>query len=149
MASAWRRAFGGFHSALYRTSGGRVGGSIDGLSVLLLTTTGRRSGRPRRTPLLYVDDGDGYALAASYAGADRHPAWYHNLVAEPEVTVRIRNETKRMRATEADEPDRTRIYEQLKRASKQYARYEAKTDRRIPVVLLRDVAQAEPDSSAA
>ena len=69
VTSAWRRAFGGFHSALYRTSGGRVGGSFDGLSVLLLTTTGRRSGRPRRTPLLYVDDGDGYALAASYAGA--------------------------------------------------------------------------------
>lgn len=120
----------------------RTAGAVDGLPLALVTTRGRYSGKRGTVPLLYVEDGDGIALAASHAGSNVHPAWYHNLVAEPDVTVEVGGARKQMRASLASEPDRTRIYEAFKRRSTRYARYEAKSARTIPVVRLHEPADA-------
>ena len=133
---------GALRSSAARLGRLRMAGSVDGLPLALVTTRGRYSGKHGTVPLLYVEDGDGIALAASHAGSNVHPAWYHNLVAEPEVTVEVGGARKQMRASLASEPDRTRIYEAFKRRSTRYARYEARSARTIPVVRLHEPAGA-------
>ena len=97
------------HIALYRRTGGKLGGRYRGSPVLLLTTTGRRSGQRRTMPLLYIDDGNRKVVAASYLGAAHHPAWYHNLLAQPEVTVQAGSSVQPMRAEVADPAERARV----------------------------------------
>jgi len=120
----------------FRANEGRVGGHWEGRDLLLLTTTGRRSGRPHTTPMVYMRDGDRLLVYASKAGAPEHPDWYLNLVADPDVTVEVGAE--RYRATAAplgpDERDR-RFAEQAERFPA-FAEYQAKTERVIPVVAL-------------
>src|SRR5262245_62487452 len=89
------------HSAIYRLSGGRVGGRLSGMPMLLLTTRGRRSGRERTLPLLYVADEKGWVVVASNAGDDRHPAWWLNLRARPEARVQVGRERCAVRARRA------------------------------------------------
>ncbi|MGH8972651.1 MAG: nitroreductase family deazaflavin-dependent oxidoreductase [Acidimicrobiia bacterium] len=124
------------HIALYRSTGGKLGGRFRGSPALLLTTTGRRSGKPRTNPLLYIDDGSRKIVVASSGGADKHPAWYQNLVAHPEVTVQAGPAVQRMRAEVADPEERARLWPPLVAMYPTYDDYQAKTERQLPVVVL-------------
>src|SRR3954451_12418316 len=98
------------HCALYRWTGGKVGGRLAGCPVLLLTTTGRRSGKQRTTALLYLADGDRLVVVASRGGDDLSPAWYHNLHANPGVTVQTGRNARPMRAATTSEAERERLW---------------------------------------
>ena len=136
MPNVMERAFAGLHKGIYRASGGRLMGSFDGMPVLMLTTTGRKSGKARTTPLMYIEENGTYAVVGSAAGRPQHPAWFLNLQASPEASVRIGKETRRVRARVADEAERDRLFGAFKTTAKRYAGYEQKTDRRIPVAIL-------------
>lgn len=121
----------------FRANEGRVGGPFEGAPVLLLHTTGARSGKERVNPMMYLDlDGRRYVFA-SKAGADRHPDWYHNLVAHPEVTVEAGAETYRAAAQPLEAEERDLVYAEQVRRYPQFGEYQQKTTRRIPVVELR------------
>ena len=122
--------------AEYRATGGRVTGRFAGRPLLLLTTTGARSGRPFTTPLNYSVDGDRLVVIASKGGSSSHPDWYHNLVANPEVTVELGAERFRARASTAEEPERTRLFEQQAAQMPFFAEYQRQVARQIPVVVL-------------
>jgi deazaflavin-dependent oxidoreductase (nitroreductase family) len=124
------------HRELYRRSGGRIGGQVGKLHHLLLTTTGRKSGQPRTTPLNYRTDGDRIILVASWGGDDRAPQWYQNLVANPEVTVQIGSETRRMLASTASPEEKPRLWALMTAGYPGYDGYQRKTEREIPVVVL-------------
>lgn len=121
---------------LYRATGGSVGGSHGGAPVLLLTTMGRRSGKARTTPLLYLADDGALVVVASYGGAPKHPAWYLNLSANPEVEVQIRRDTERRQARTASAEERARLWPRLVAMYGSYAAYQKRTVREIPVVIL-------------
>lgn len=110
-----------------------------GVNDLLLTTRGRRTGRLRRTALVYARDGDRYAVVASNAGADRHPAWYLNLVTNPDVTVQIGAETFIATARTASGSERTRLWRLMVASTPAYQAYQDGTSRTIPVVILERV----------
>ena len=121
----------------FRANGGKVGGQFEGAPLLLLHTTGARSGAERINPMMYQDLGDGrVAVFASKAGADTNPDWYHNVVAHPEVTAEIGTATRSFRARVAAGDERSTIWERQKAAYPGFADYEAKTSREIPVVVL-------------
>lgn len=120
----------------FRANGGRVGGQFEGAPVLLLTTTGARSGRPHTTPMMYLPEGDRIYVFASKAGAPTNPDWYHNLKANPAVTVEIGDETVTARAEELTGPERDRVYAEQSARYPGFAEYQEKTSRVIPVVEL-------------
>ena len=124
------------HRALYQLTGGRVGKRLVHNDMLLLTTTGCRTGRPHTVPLLYLRQGETLALIASYGGRDRHPAWYLNLVATPEVEVQVRQQRFKARARTADPEERAAWWPKAVSAYGDYAVYQTRTDRVIPVVLV-------------
>jgi deazaflavin-dependent nitroreductase family protein len=130
------RILGGLHRSVYRLTGGKVGARIVNLPVLLLTTTGRKSGKPRTQPLTYARTADGYAVIASKGGAAQHPYWYLNLRANPLAEVRIGRETQQVRAREAEGDERERLWRELADVHSGYDRYALKTSRRIPVIVL-------------
>ena len=127
---------GRVNAALYKASGGKMGGSMKGAPILLLTTTGRKTGKSRTNPLLYLTDGDALVIVASVGGAPTHPVWFLNLKANPDVEVRIGNEKEKRRAREATPEERERLWPQLVAMYAGYAQYQQKTTRTIPVVLL-------------
>jgi deazaflavin-dependent oxidoreductase (nitroreductase family) len=127
------------HASLFRATGGKVGGRLVGSPVLLLVTTGRKSGLQRTTPLLYLDDGDHHVIVASNGGAAKHPVWWLNLRANPEATVEIGGRKTRVRATEAQGEERARLWRRLVLMYGPYESYRKKTDREIPVILLEPV----------
>jgi deazaflavin-dependent oxidoreductase (nitroreductase family) len=130
------------HVALFRASGGRLGGRFRKIGpVLLLTTTGRKTGKQRTTPLLYVEDGERYVIVASVGGAPKHPAWYLNLVDNPEATIEIGTRTIAVRANTAAPEERARLWELATEMYPGYDRYQAKTTREIPVVVLAPAAR--------
>ena len=121
----------------FRANAGRVGGHFAGAPLLLLHTTGARTGRERINPMMYQDLGGGaVAVFASKGGAPTHPDWYRNLVAHPDVTAEIGTGTRRCRARVAEGDERERIWTKQKREFPNFAEYESKTDREIPVVVL-------------
>ena len=120
----------------FRANAGKVGGNFAGAPLLLLHTVGARSGHPHVNPLMYQDLGGPVAVFASKAGAPSNPDWYHNLLANPEVSAEIGSETHRFRARVAAGDERDHIWEKQKRDYPGFADYEAKTDREIPVVIL-------------
>lgn len=125
------------HVALFRASGGRIGGRLRGnLPVLLLTTTGRKSGRQRTTPLLYVQDGEEYAIVASVGGAPKHPAWYLNLGDNPDAGIQIGPRRIAVSARTATAEERSRLWRLATEMYAGYDRYQARTTREIPVVVL-------------
>ena|SRR5260370_23725421 len=125
------------HVALFRLSRGRIGARIGkGLPVLLLTTTGRKSGKRRTTPLLYVEDGERYVVVASVGGAPKHPAWYLNLQADPTATVEVSRRRLTTQAETAGPEERARLWRALTAMYPTYDAYQAKTTREIPVVVL-------------
>lgn len=125
------------HRTVYRLSGGRLlSTSGSAMPVLLLTTTGRKTGQPRTWPLNYMPDGDALVIVASNRGHARHPAWYLNLTAQPVVRIQRGGKTQRAMARMATPEERARLWPQLVRLEPLYAQYERDTTRAIPVVML-------------
>ncbi|MDF3043513.1 MAG: nitroreductase family deazaflavin-dependent oxidoreductase [Thermomicrobiales bacterium] len=120
----------------YRANGGKVSGMFAGAPLLLLTTTGARSGQPRVAPLAYTTDNDRLVVIASKGGAPTHPDWYHNLRANPEVTVEVGTESFPARATVVEGAERQRLFDQMAAQMPNFAEYQRNTTRRIPVVVL-------------
>jgi deazaflavin-dependent oxidoreductase (nitroreductase family) len=125
----------------FRANGGEVGGPFEGAPLLLLHHVGARSGEQRISPLVYLADGGRYVIFASKGGAPTNPAWYHNIKARPDVTVEVGTETIRARAEEVTGPERDRLYRVQATERPNFAEYEQKTDRVIPVVALIPVEQ--------
>jgi deazaflavin-dependent oxidoreductase (nitroreductase family) len=123
----------------FRANQGRVGGGFTGAPMLLLTTTGRRTGERRTNPMMYLADGDRLLVFASKGGAPTHPDWYRNLVANPSVTVEVGTETYPAHAVVLKGEERDRLYAEQSARYPGFGDYQRKTDRIIPVVaLLRD-----------
>lgn len=131
------RVLTGAHEAIFRLTGGRVFGDALGMTVIMLTTTGRRSGA-RRTVMLTapVHDGDTFVLVASYGGDDRDPAWFGNLVANPDVEVVTRGAHRQMRARIATPTEKHELWPRVIAAYRGYERYQERTARDIPLVIL-------------
>jgi deazaflavin-dependent oxidoreductase (nitroreductase family) len=130
------RILGRLHTIVYRATGGKVGGGMGKARVLLLTTTGRKSGQPRTQPLLFARAGNGYVLIASKGGAEHDPLWYRNLQATPTAEVQIGRKKERVRARDAEGEERERLWRALADLYPGYDKYAQKTSRTIPVVLL-------------
>src|SRR5579862_6885456 len=126
----------------FRANGGKVGGSFTGAPLLLLTTTGAKSGKLRTNPVMYLADGDRLLVFASKAGAPTNPDWYHNLVANRSATVEVGDERYDVNATVLTGEERDRWYARQAELYPGFAEYEAKTTRTIPVVALARVAGA-------
>jgi deazaflavin-dependent oxidoreductase (nitroreductase family) len=125
------------HKAIFKASKGRLLGRGAGMPVLILTTTGAKSGKKRESMLTSpLVDGDRVMLVASYGGDDRNPAWFHNLKADPDVEVTMGGRTRAMRAKVADAGERAELWPRITGAHKNYAGYQRRTDREIPVVIL-------------
>ena len=125
------------HQWLYENTDGRIGATLGGRPMLLLRTVGRRSGRPRTAALLYVRDGKAYAVIASKGGAPQHPGWFHNLTAEPNVEIQVGRERIPVRARIAEPEERSRLWARADEVNQgQYAVYQSRTNRLIPVVVL-------------
>lgn len=132
-----RRAFGA-HKFLYRATRGVIGHRIPGVPapMLLLDHVGAKSGKRRTAPLLYIPDGDQVAIIASKGGHPRHPAWFHNLRANPDTTIQVGSERRAVRARVAAGDERARLWRRAVELWPQYADYQARTEREIPVVVL-------------
>ena len=124
------------HRLIYSASGGRVGRRIAGMPVLLLTTTGRKTGKPRTSPLSYFEDDGAIVLVASYGGRPHNPAWFANLVAAGEGEVTIGRERRQMHARPATPEERARLWPRIVETYDGYAKYQAKTAREIPLAIL-------------
>ena len=136
---AWpllRRVMGG-HTAVYRATGGRIGHQFPGSPpMLLLDHVGAKSGQKRTTPLVYVKDGENLVLVASKGGNPKNPAWFHNLRANPETTVQVGAEKRRVRAHVANEEERARLWPKAVGTYGGYHDYQERTEREIPLVVL-------------
>src|SRR5436853_6922678 len=136
MANAMQRVLGSLNRAVYRASGGKLGGTMKGAPILLLTTTGRKSGKPRTMPLLYLEDDGRLVVVASSGGSPGHPAWFLNLRENPEVEVEIGRERRTMSARTATPEERERLWRQVVAMYNGYDSYQRKTSREIPLVIL-------------
>src|ERR1700712_2495148 len=123
------------HVALYQRTNGRLGAKLLWFPAALLTTTGRKSGEPRTTATLYLRDGAKVVLPASFGGRDRHPMWYLNVKANPEVQVQVRDEHLRMTARDATDEERRRYWPVLIKMYPPYKGYRDAADRVIPLVV--------------
>jgi deazaflavin-dependent oxidoreductase (nitroreductase family) len=128
-----------------RTNGRVTTGPMAGRRLLILTTTGARSGEPRETVVTFSRDGDHYVIAASKSGAPVNPGWFHNLVAQPEVVVEVEGERFAARATVISGEERDRLFEQHAAERSIFREYEARTSRVIPMVLLDRIAPTPPE----
>ena len=127
----------GAHTAIYKWSGGRIGHKVPGLPpMLLLDHVGAKSGQARTSPLLYVLDGRNVVLVASKGGYPRNPAWFHNLMANPDTEVQIGTERRRVRARLARPEERPRLWRKAAEAYPSYDDYQERTEREIPLVVL-------------
>lgn len=131
-----KRYFSLLHVPLYRLSGGRIGGSFRSIPISLLTTTGRKSRKQRTWPLLSFPDEDRYVLIASNWGQDHHPAWLLNLRADPRATLQVGSRKTAVTAQEVAGEERDRLWRIAVEAYPGYARYQQRTGREIPVVVL-------------
>ncbi|WAJ45361.1 nitroreductase family deazaflavin-dependent oxidoreductase [Mycobacterium sp. Aquia_216] len=121
----------------FRANHGRIGGQFEGAPVLLLHSTGARSGEERVSPMMYLADGDRYLVFASAAGADRNPAWYWNLISNPDASIEVGDEHLNVHADELKGADRDEKYAEQAKRYPGFAEYERKTNRTIPVISLR------------
>jgi deazaflavin-dependent oxidoreductase (nitroreductase family) len=126
---------------LYQVTGGKFGGAMQGLQVLLLTTTGRKTGKSRTTPLGYFEHNGGYVIIASNAGFDTHPAWFHNLRSNPQVTLQVKDRQQAAIAEPAGPELRKQLWARLVELAPGYRAYEKRTTREIPIVILRPVSE--------
>ena len=128
----------------FRANGGRVGGPFADTPLLLLHTRGAKSGEPRIHPLAYITDGASVIITAPNGGRDQHPAWYHNVLVDPNVAVEIGSERFQARAVIAQEPERTRLYAKMVERHPGFAEFERATSRTIPVVILARAVGGAP-----
>jgi len=124
------------NTALYRLSRGRIGGRFDAAPVLILHHRGRRTGERRTTPLIYLEDGPALVIVGSMGGSPTHPAWYLNVKADPDVAVEIRGTTRSVRAREADDAERERLWPALLEMWPAWQDYTTRTSRKFPVLIL-------------
>lgn len=124
------------HPKVYRWSGGRIGGSMRGIPILLLTTTGRRSGQQRTKALMYISQENNFVVAASFLGSEQHPAWWLNLMTNPNATVQIDGASFAVKAREAEGEEREALWNAFVEMMAEYDDYQALTSRRIPIVVL-------------
>jgi F420H(2)-dependent quinone reductase len=129
----------GVHAGVYRATGGKLFGRMGKSPILLLNTVGRKTGRKRSSPLLYVMDGEDFVIIASKGGAAAHPAWYLNLRANPEATVEIGDREVRVEAEVADPEEKARLWQKMVKMYPTYNDYQRKTEREIPLLILRPV----------
>jgi proline iminopeptidase len=129
--------YGPEHVRRYQETDGEEGFTWkEGSTILLLTTTGRKTGTPSTTPLIFDFDGDNPVIVASQGGAPEHPGWYRNLVKNPHVEVQVKGERFPATARDAEGDERDRLWKQMNRMWSHYDEYQTRTDRRIPVVVL-------------
>ena len=128
--------FGDEHVRRYRETGGREGYEWNGVTTLILTTTGRHTGLERSKALILGEDGDRYVVVASKGGAPQHPAWYLNLASDPNVQVQVKDDVFAARARTAQGEERERLWNLMSGIWPDYNQYQRKTDREIPVVVL-------------
>ena len=122
--------------AEFRENEGVVGGYFEGKTLLILHTVGAKSGKERLAPVMYYEDDGRYVVIASKAGADTHPDWYHNIVANPDISIEVGTDEFDVVATVTDEPERTQLYEKMEAIASGFTEYKNKTERVIPVVTL-------------
>ena len=131
------RLFGDEHVRQYEATGGKVGHEWNGTSVLILHHSGRKTGETRKAPLIYGRDGDEYVIVASKGGAADHPGWYNNLVAHPDTTIQVWDELIAVSAHTASAEEKRRLWPTMTAAWPAYDSYQQKTERDIPLVILR------------
>ena len=134
-----RKILSPLNTLVFRLSGGRLMGKMNGLPVLVLVTRGRKSGKSRAAPLLYIEDEGSFVVIASFGGQPEHPSWYLNLQAEPQARVEIAGKQIAVRAETVRGEERDRLWRQMTAGYGGYEGYQRKTAREIPVVLLRRV----------
>ena len=139
--NAFTQAFFRIHPWIYRKSGRRLLTSLGGIPILLLNTRGRKSGQPRTNGLVYVDLGDSWAVAASWAGEPKHPIWYLNLMAQPNITIQVRNKVIDVSARELEGEERDSAWKMIVDQDGGFAEYEKRTKgiRDIPVIAFEPV----------
>jgi len=123
----------------FRANGGKVGGQMENIPLLLVTMKGAKSGRTITLPLAYSKDGNRFVVIASYAGAPHNPSWYHNLVAHPDVTIELGGEKFQAKASVAQGAERDRLFKQQADQLPIFNEYQQKTTRRIPVIVIERV----------
>lgn len=137
VGSAVIKVMSALNTWAYRATGGRLGGRfLRGAPVLLLTTTGRKSGMPRTAPLLYIQEGNAYVVVASKGGMSHHPDWFKNLLANPRVEVEVGRQKMTMLARRAAAAEKAGLWPKLVKMYSNYDDYQARTRRDIPVVIL-------------
>jgi len=136
MSDSDDQLFGAEHVRVYRETGGAHGYHWRGTEILLLTTTGRRSGEPRTTPLIHRTDGGRWVIVASKGGAPEDPAWFSNMQADPDATIQVLAEEIPVRMSVAEGEERERLWKLMTEVWPAYDEYQAKTDRTIPIVVL-------------
>jgi F420H(2)-dependent quinone reductase len=141
------KALSALHRGIYSASGGRVGNRIAGMPVLLLTTTGRKTGKRRTAPLTYFEEG-AIVLVASYGGRPHNPDWFENLVAAGGGEVTIGRERRPVRARSATPDERARLWPRIVETYDGYAKYQAKTSREIPLAILEGHSHTVPGGMA-
>ena len=127
------------HVALYRLTGGRIGGRVQGSPALLLTTNGRKSGCRRTVPLLYLGSNEGYIVVASYGGADRHPGWYLNLQEDPSAVVQVQKRLAEVIASTVEHTTRESLWPNLVEMFPEIVSHQSRTRRILPLVRLKPV----------
>ncbi|CAN5743423.1 nitroreductase/quinone reductase family protein [soil metagenome] len=127
------------HAGVYRATGGKLFGRMGKSPILLLNTVGRKSGKKRAIPLLYVVDGEDFVIIASKGGTPTHPAWYLNLKANPETTVEVGDRKVRVKAEEVDAEEKIRLWQKMVEMYPTYDDYQKKTEREIPLLVLHPV----------
>jgi len=133
---------------LYRLTGGGMGGRMQSMPVLLLTTTGRKSGKKRTVPLGFLRDGTAYVIIASFGGQPRNPAWFLNLQSHPEATIQVKKRQMQVKAETANPEKRRELWARLMEVSPGYANYQKRTTREIPMVILHPVDESGETRSA-
>ena len=128
------------NTKLFRATDGRIGGGLGKMKILLLHHVGRKSGKERVSPLLYLRDGDRLVIVASKGGSEKHPAWFHNLMANPDTLVELPREKRSVRARQATDEERADLWPRLVDIYSPYESYQTYTDRKIPLVILEHAA---------
>jgi F420H(2)-dependent quinone reductase len=139
LSATLQNALTTIHTFVYRNTNGAIGGRMMNCPVLLLTTKGRKTGKQRTVPLLYLADGDNLVLVASNGGATRHPTWWLNLQSTPEAQIQVRGVKQRVRAEQGSSEEKQRLWPLLTAMYPGYEKYQEITNRDIPVVILRPV----------
>lgn len=130
------KIFTTLHGKLYKLSGGRMSGNMSGGEIIVLGTTGRKSGKARERPLVGGNHPDGWVIIASFSGHDEHPDWYHNLKANPAATVTVGKDTHEVTARETEGAERTELWDKMVETYADYKEYQKVTERNIPVLVL-------------